>query len=138
MGTEVTVMKETFISTMGYDARFKEHHRGGWGCGYVNIPKDHPILVQLVDNEGWGNYLQPDGCPEEITYSEWEKDGEHFRIGFDTAHSYNHSGHDEQYVIDQSNAIKAIVDAYTVQNAHDYAASRIEDVVLKFSKFLIS
>ena len=138
MGTEVTVMKETFISTMGYDARFKEHHRGGWGCGYVNIPKDHPILVQLVDNEGWGNYLQPDGCPEEITFSEWTEDKEHFRIGFDTAHSYNHSGHDEQYVIDQANEIKALVDAYTVQNAHDYAASRIEDVVLKFSKFLIS
>jgi hypothetical protein len=86
---------KTFISIMGYDARFKEHHRGGWGCGYVNIPKDHPILVQLVDNEGWGNYLQPDGCPEEITFSEWTEDKEHFRIGFDTAHSYNNSSHDE-------------------------------------------
>ena len=41
MGTEVTVMKETFISTMCYDAEFKQHHRGGWGCGYVNIPKEH-------------------------------------------------------------------------------------------------
>lgn len=122
---------------MGYDARFKEHHRGGWGCGYVNIPKDHPILVQLVDNEGWGNYLQPDGCPEEITFSEWTEDKEHFRIGFDTAHSYNNPSHDEQYVTDRANEIKALVDAYTEQDAHDYAASRIQDVIVKFSKFLI-
>ena len=105
-----------------------------WICKHS---KRTSILVLLVDNEGWGNYLQPDGCPEEITYSQWNEDREHFRIGFDTAHSYNHSGHDEQYVIDQSNAIKALVDAYTVQHAHDYAASCISDVVLKFFQALI-
>jgi hypothetical protein len=138
MGTEVTEMKETFISTMCYNDEFKQYHRGGWGCGYVHIPKDHPILVQLVENEGWGNYLQPDGCPEEITFSQWDKENdEYFVIGFDTAHSYNNDSHDEQYVIDQSNAIKALVDAYTVQDAHDYAALRISDVISKFSKFLI-
>jgi len=126
----------TFITVMPYNSEFKQHHRGGWGCGYVNIPKDHPILVQLVDNEGWGNYLQPDGCPEEITYSQWNEDGEHFRIGFDTAHSYNNESHDEAYVTAQANAIKAIVDAYTEQDAHDYAASRIQEVIIKFSKYL--
>ena len=128
---------ETFISTMGYDAEFKQYHRGGWGCGYVLIPKDHPILVKLIDNEGWGNYLQPDDCPEEITYSQWEKDGEHFRIGFDTAHSYNNPIiHDEQYVIDQANAIKALVDAYTEQDASLYASERISSVISSFSKYI--
>jgi hypothetical protein len=126
----------TFISTMGYDAKFKEHHRGGWGCGYVLIPKDHPILVKLIDNDGWGNYLQPDNCPEEITYSEWEKDGEHFKIGFDTAHSYNNSSHDEQYVIDRANEIKALVDAFTAEDANLYASERISSVISSFSKYI--
>jgi len=127
---------ETFISTMGYDEKFKSDNNTGWGCGYVLIPKDHPILVKLVDNDDWGNYLQPDNCPEEITYSNWESDGEHFRIGFDTAHSYNNSSHDEQYVTDRANEIKALVDAYTEQDASLYAESRIKDVIIKFSKFL--
>jgi hypothetical protein len=43
----------------------------------------------------------------------------------------------KQYVTDRANEIKALVDAYTEQDAHDYAASRIQDVIVKFSKFLI-
>ena len=128
---------ETFISTKAYEKEFKAHVREmGWGCGYVHIPKYHPILVQL--DEGLGNYLQPDGCPEEITYSEWDEDKEYFVIGFDTAHSYNNSSHDEAYVTAQANAIKALVDQYTDYDAHAYARERIRLVTEKYSKYLLS
>ena len=129
---------ETFISTKAYENEFKSHIKSiGWGCGYVHIPKDHPILVQL--DEGWGNYLQPDGCPEEITYSEWDKDKEYFVIGFDTAHSYNDSFiHNEIYVTAQANAIKALVDQYTAYDAHAYATKQIQSVAKKYAKYLLS
>jgi hypothetical protein len=128
---------ETFISTMAYDDKFKSHIKSiGWGCGYVHIPKDHPILVQL--DEGWGNYLQPDGCPEEITYSEWDKEREHLVIGFDTAHIHNNSSHDEAYVTAQANAIKALVDAYMDYDADAHAREQIRLVTEKYSKYLLS
>jgi hypothetical protein len=126
---------ETFISTMKYGDDFKSHIRSiGWGCGYVHIPKDHPILIKL--NEGWGNYLEPDNCPEEITYSEWDKDKEYFVIGFDTAHSYNNDSHDEAYITAQANAIKESVDAYTHEDAIQYAKEQIDEVTRKYSKYL--
>jgi len=126
---------ETFISTMAYGDDFKSHIRSiGWGCGYVHIPKDHPILVKL--NEGWGNYLEPDNCPEEITYSEWDKEREHFIIGFDTAHIHNNSSHDEAYVTAQANAIKELVDAYTHEDAKQYAKEQIDEVTRRYSKYL--
>ena len=125
---------KTFISTMAYDDDFVSSCRTGWGCGYVHIPKDHPILVKLMDNDGWGNYLTPDDCPEEITYSKW--DGDYYKIGFDTAHSHNNSSHDEAYVTEQANAIKLLVDAYTTEDAHNYAAEQIERVTNQYSKYL--
>jgi len=129
---------ETYISTVAYEEDFKSHIRTiGWGCGYVHIPKDHPILVKLIDNEGWGNYLQPDGCPEEITLSQWDKDNEYFIIGFDTAHSYNNSTHGVQYVTDKANEIKALVDAYMDYDADVYAREQIRLVTEKFKKYLI-
>jgi hypothetical protein len=128
-------MKETFISTIGYEKEFKTIGKRGWGCGYVHIPKDHPILVKL--NEGWGNYLEPDGCPEEITLSQWDKDQEYFIIGFDTAHSYNNDSHDEAYVTEQANIIKSLVDAYTAEDANEYAKEQIELVKKKYEKYLL-
>ena len=128
---------KTFISTVAYAEDFKTGNKTGWGCGYVHIPKDHPILVETLVSDGWGDYLQPKDCPEEITLSRWDKDQEYYMIGFDTAHSYNNDSHDEAYVTAQANAIKDIVDAYTVHDAHNYADLRISDVINKFSKFLI-
>ena len=125
---------KTFISTMAYEEDFKANCRTGWGCGYVHIPKDHPILVKL--EEGWGNYLTPDGCPEEITFTKWDKDKEYLIIGFDTAHSYNNSTHGVQYVTDRANEIKDLVDAYTAEDARKYAEEQIELVKTKFSKYL--
>ena len=125
---------ETFIDTMAYDDDYKTSCKTGWGCGYVHIPKDHPILVEL--EEGWGNYLQPKDCPEEITFTQWDKDKEYLIIGFDTAHSYNNDSHDEAYVTEQANAIKLLVDAYTLEQAKQYAKEQIGAVTRKYSKYL--
>lgn len=128
-------MKETFISTMKYEDDFKTSCKTGWGCGYVHIPKDHPILVEL--EEGWGNYLQPKDCPEEITYTRWDKEKEYLVIGFDTAHIYNNDSHDEAYVTEQANAIKALVDAYTDYDADAHAREQIRLVTEKYSKYIL-
>jgi hypothetical protein len=126
----------TFISTIAYKEEFKTIGRTGWGCGYVHIPKDHPILVKTLVSDGWGDYLQPDGCPEEITFSQWDKEQEYFIIGFDTAHSYNNDSHDEAYVTEQANAIKLLVDAYTSEQAKKFAMDEIGKVIRLYSKYL--
>jgi hypothetical protein len=126
----------TFISTIAYEEEFKTIGRTGWGCGYVHIPKDHPILVKTLVSDGWGDYLQPDGCPEEITLSQWDKEQEYFIIGFDTAHSYNNDSHDEAYVTEQANAIKLLVDAYTSEQAKKFAMDEIGKVTRLYSKYL--
>jgi hypothetical protein len=126
----------TFISTIAYEEEFKTIGRTGWGCGYVHIPKDHPILVKTLVSDGWGDFLQPDGCPEEITLSQWDKEQEYFIIGFDTAHSYNNDSHDEAYVTEQANAIKLLVDAYTSEQAKKFAMDEIGKVTRLYSKYL--
>ena len=125
---------KTFISTIEYEEDFKTRGRNGWGCGYVHIPKDHPILVEL--EEGWGKYLEPNNCPQEITFTQWDKDKEYLIIGFDTAHSYNNDSHDEAYIKEQANIIKDLVDAYTADDARRYAHDQIKLVYSKFSKYL--
>ena len=127
---------DTFISTIAYEEEFKTIGRTGWGCGYVHIPKDHPILVKTLVSDGWGDFLQPDGCPEEITLSQWDKEQEYFIIGFDTAHSYNNDSHDEAYVTEQANAIKLLVDAYTSEQAKKFAMDEIGKVIRLYSKYL--
>jgi hypothetical protein len=126
----------TFISTIAYEDDFKTIGRTGWGCGYVHIPKDHPILVKTLVSDGWLNYLTPDGCPEEITFSQWDKEQEYYVIGFDTAHSYNNDSHDETYVTEQANAIKLLVDAYTSEQAKKFAMDEIGKVIRLYSKYL--
>lgn len=125
---------KTFISAIEYEEDFKTRGRNGWGCGYVHIPKDHPILVEL--EEGWGKYLEPNNCPQEITFTQWDKDKEYLIIGFDTAHSYNNDSHDEAYIKEQANIIKDLVDAYTADDARRYAHHQIKSVYSKFSKYL--
>lgn len=127
---------KTFISTVKYEADFKISCRTGWGCGYVHIPKEHPILIQLLDDDGYGNYIKPKDCPEEITFSEWDKDREYFIIGFDTAHIYNNSLHDEDYVTSRASHIKSLVDKYTSEDARKYAQDKIQIVTSKYSKYL--
>jgi hypothetical protein len=127
---------ETFISTVAYAEDFKTLGKTGWGCGYVHIPKDHPILVETLVSDDWGDYLQPKDCPEEITFSRWDKENEYYMIGFDTAHSYNNDSHDEAYVTEQANAIKLLVDAYTPEQAKKFAMDEISRVTRLYSKYL--
>lgn len=126
---------KTFISTIAYEDDFKTIGRTGWGCGYVHIPKDHPILVEL--EEGWGHYLEPANCPQEITFTSWDKDGDYLVIGFDTAHSWNNDSHDEVYITQQAYAIKTLVDSYTADDANQYAKEQIRLITEKYSKYLI-
>lgn len=128
---------ETFTSTIVYKDDFKTINRTGWGCGYVHIPKDHPILVQLLIHDGYNNYLSIDECPEEITWSAWDKKQEYYVIGFDTAHIYNNDSHDEQYVTNKANDIKDLVDCYTAENASNFALNIISETVNKFNKYLL-
>ena len=127
---------KTFISAIEYKEDFKTIGKTGWGCGYVHIPKDHPILVETLVSDGWGDYLQPKDCPQEITFTEWDKDKEHLIIGFDTAHSYNNDSHDEAYIKEQANIIKDLVDAYTSEQAKKFAMDEISKVTRLYSKYL--
>jgi hypothetical protein len=120
-------MRETFVKTSGYSEDFKSSTGSGWGCGYVYIPKEHPILVNVAIATDYCYYLQPNDCPEEITYSAWDVDFDYYVIGFDTAHSYNNpTEHDEQYVISQTNKIKELVDAFTAEQARELAIKEIQ------------
>ena len=91
-------------------------------------------MVEL--EEGWGNYLQPKDCPQEITLFQWDKEKEYFIIGFDTDHSWNNDLNDETYVTEQANAIKLLVDAYTLEHAKQHAKEQIGAVTRKYSKYL--
>ena len=132
-------MKETFIKTVPYTEDFIKARRSGWGCGYIWIPNEHPILVKLITetDQQWYYYLQPKNCEQEITYSQWDDKQDYYVIGFDTAHSYNNSSHDEAYVIEETKKIKALVDAYTQEHANQEAIDCIESLRKKLKKYII-
>jgi hypothetical protein len=130
-------MKETFIRTVEYSDDLIKSTKYGWGCGYVYIPSEHPILVKLLTDDYQNyNYLQPD-CEQEITLSQWDGEKEYYVIGFDTAHCYNNSTHDEAYVTAETEKIKAVVDAYTLEDAHKEAIDCIENLRLKLIRYII-
>jgi len=132
-------MRETIIKTVPNTEDFIKATGSGWGCGYVYIPNEHPILVKLITetNQQWNYCLQPKDCEQEITYSAWNKEQDYYVIGFDTAHSYNNSSHDENYVTSEAQKIKAFVDAYTLQDAHNEAINCIEKLRFKLLKYII-
>jgi hypothetical protein len=130
-------MRETFIKTVGYSDDFIKATKSGWGCGYVYIPSEHPILVQLINEHRDYFYLQPNNCEQEITLSQWDGEKDYYVIGFDTAHSYNNSTHDEAYVIAETEKIKALVDAYTIEDAHKEAINCIANLRMKLAKYII-
>lgn len=107
----------------------------GWGNGYVHIPKGHPSLVCLIDFK-WYDYMQMPGFPEEITYSQWNDDKSYYVIGFDTAHGYNNSSHDEAYVRNSCEEIKTIIENFTAKDAKAYAEEMISLYSLKFKDYL--
>lgn len=130
---------ETKMSFIPYEDSFKEACHTGWGCGYVHIPKGHPILVKLITDAdpGWTFYLQPEGAEQEITLSSWDKAEEFYIIGFDTAHSYNDASNDEAWVIAETEKIKALVDAYTEEDAKRDAKRHTERVIKDIDEALL-
>lgn len=88
----------------------------GWGCGYVTIPSAHAAnrmakLQEFGDDYLYG-YFQPDGCMQEITFSERDNDG-NLKIGFDTAHIHNSPIDDEDYVKRETQDLCDILEAIT-------------------------
>ena len=62
----------------------------GYGCGYVEIKKEHPVYklakIEQLDSDNYF-YFQLPLIGEEITFCEFKNDV--LTIGFDTSHSYN-------------------------------------------------
>jgi len=93
----------------------------GWGNGYVFIDNSHPLYGVPYDEIHLTDYGAPPGG---ITYAEWSnnlgendwdlKSGKYWVLGFDTAHSFNNSSHNKQWVYD--NTINFLIDVYTNLN----------------------
>lgn len=114
---------ETRVKTIPYGGQFSNamFRSTGWGCGYVDLPPDH--MSHGVD---YHDLFIPEA--EELTYSGLTDDG-WWRVGFDTAHSYNGPEHDEAWVQAEAEKLKAFFDAqkpvrkYILSHSHEYGVS---------------
>tara|TARA_R110000782_G_scaffold179542_2_gene270237 strand:- start:1635 stop:2045 length:411 start_codon:yes stop_codon:yes gene_type:complete len=136
-------MNKLKTKTVAYEGSFLRLHNTGWGCGYVIIPKNHPILIKRLINiyDGCNFYLQPDGFSDEITYCEEQQDSDNkytgdFKIGFDTAHSWNNSSHDEAWVLEKTEELKICVNNYTEADAKSEAEKQILSTINSFKNYL--
>ena len=129
---------KTFTELKAYEQNFIESCNTGWGCGYVHIPKNHPILVKLLINENNGYYnLQIDGFSEELTWTSWNETNDFYVVGFDTAHSWNNiQNSDKNFVEQKTNELKTIVDNYTLLDAKLEVQKLFINLRTKFKDFL--
>jgi len=105
-------MKNTaFMYLIGYDEHFKSVCKTGWGCGYVAIPADSEIVKQhfarIEEEQSQTDYYVSDYLQigeQEITWTQSQtlNGVDYLVIGFDTAHSYNSSKHDFEYVFTET------------------------------------
>ncbi len=115
---------ETIMYLVGYGEYLKNVEKG-WGCGYVMIPINHPIVLKWnadraeEEKNSDPEEFYPDKymsflSSEEITYTEYKTVSgvEYVVVGFDTAHSWNHKGHDFDYVFQRTTILKAEIDNY--------------------------
>ena len=123
----------TTVSYTEYSKEFRTSCNTGWGCGYVTIPKGHPILIRrLIES----NYLYVTGFSYEITYCQNDEEG-NLVIGFDTAHSWNNiTNSDEQYVIKTTLELKALIDAYTFDDAKKEAQEYLANQYAMLADYL--
>ena len=121
---------------MPYNESFIQSCNTGWGCGYVLIPKNHPILVKLLfENDGYF-YLQLPNFSEEITLSEWVSNGEFYKIGFDTAHGWNNLENSGiNFVEAKALEMQKIIDSYTIDHAKAEVNDYLNSVKSKFDNF---
>jgi hypothetical protein len=116
---------KTVTSVVENRDRFSTLRDTGWGCGYVTIPEGHPIMIQLLDDTQDNNFhLWVFGFSQEITLSMFLDNGD-YKIGFDTAHVYNNSSHDEAWVRDKAEELKILVDAFTMEDAREFYNEKI-------------
>lgn len=126
--SETTKEVTPFIYMVGYDRTFQKNCNTGWGCGYVCLPIEHPKAVlhfeRLADDnkklaeakEDEYIYVNPyfeiaGGLNQEVTLTETEEiDGDKYLvIGFDTAHSWNDSTHNFNYVFRETREMLNII-----------------------------
>lgn len=118
-----------------YQESFKNSCNTGWGCGYVLIPLKHPFAnVKMLLNNDTYFYPQISGFSEEITFAEVE--GEFLVIGFDTAHSWNNSAHDKNFVEQKTNELKSSIDNYTILDAKKEVEIFFKELQTKFKNYL--
>ena len=130
------MIRDTFINTIPFNKEYLKLVKSGWGCGYVHIPKEHPILVKLLLNQDGYYYLQPEDCEQEITWSNWDKDNDYYVIGFDTGHIHNNPSHDKEYVTQETKKIKTLVDSYTKEHAKKEVEDYFTVLKYKFKDYL--
>ena len=84
----------------------------GWGNGYVAIPKGHKLHGMHYDDIS--NEIDYTELP--LTFSgggdlfEWAPD-DSWVVGFDTVHSFNDESDDMAYVADQTDKLRASIEA---------------------------
>ena len=127
-------MKEVKGSTVGYGDRLQGVKKG-WGCGYVTIPKGHPALARLLDADDSFFYYEVDNFTEQITFSATQKDGS-YKIGFDTAHSWNDERQDELWVTEKVSELKASIEAYTIDDAKKLLEGKIARLNYEFENLV--
>ena len=126
---------KTQIRLTEYQESFKNGCNTGWGCGYVLIPLNHPFAdVKMLLNNDTYFYPQISGFSEEITFAEVE--GEFLVIGFDTAHSWNNSTHNKNFVEQKANELKNFIDNYTAIDAKLEVQKMFIDLRTKFKDYL--
>lgn len=125
---------QTIMYFVGYDQHFQKLAKTGWGCGYLMIPTNHPVVIHwqtmaarrkaeydaLTSEEQDEIYFYDDrylsamGGHQEITYTEPKTVNgiDYIVIGWDTAHSFNGPEHDFNYVFNETVEIKKIVDDF--------------------------
>lgn len=125
-----------------YDEKYKLDCKTGWGCGYVIIPKEHPILVkERINSSSYDFYIQPEGFDQEISYcrkvvGEDKKFTGEWKIGFDTAHRYNNATHDKEWVEKKTEELKVCVESYTKEHARQEAQEYIEKIKSQLKQYL--
>ncbi len=115
-----------------YAEEIKKIRDHGWGCGYVKIPKGHPILIKRELKASFRMFdLYGDGFHEEISFAEWDDEYEFFKIGFDTMQPRHDSSNDLKYVTDTTLELKEIVENYTMEDAEDDVENYIKEIKLR-------
>lgn len=118
-----------FMYLVGYDRKFQELARSGWGCGYIAIPENHPVIVNYLkriseeqaakdsasdDEYIWvDDYIRINGMEQETTYTIEQviNGNKYYVLGFDTAHSYNDVSNDFNWVFNETIKILNLVNS---------------------------